>query len=299
MKILAIGEAMIEFAPAFTEEPDLFRMGFAGDALNTAWYLRQVCPAGWQVGFLTRLGQDALSHRLRNFMASAGLYLPAVAPHENRTPGLYMVSLDRGERGFTYWRDSSAARTLMDEPDAVHSAVAASDIVYLTGITLAILPQDARARLLTTLSGSSARVVFDPNYRPQLWPDPKEARDAFMMVAAISDLVLPSFEDEVRLFSDPDPEATARRYSQSGADEVVVKNGSAAGALWFAGKCSRIPAPKAVDPVDTTGAGDSFNAGYLSVRYADGEPLNAAAKGHAVAGRVVVRRGALVPLAGE
>jgi len=113
-------------------------------------------------------------------------------------------------------------------------------------------------------------------------------------MAEISDIVLPSFEDEAALFADADPMTTARRYAGAGASEVLVKNGPAAGALAFGGQELWLPAPDFTHPVDTTGAGDSYNAAYLVRRLTGRLPFDANVFAQRVAANTVSQPGALV-----
>ena len=296
MRILAIGEAMIELAPSEDSASGLYRAGFAGDTLNTAYYLRACCPADWNVGYLTRLGVDTHSEHLKQFISGIGIDEPEIPAHPNRIPGLYMITLDDGERSFSYWRENSAARTLMEEPKAVSQAIVATDVIYLSGITLAILPHQGRADLLRSISASDARVAFDPNYRSRLWADQGAARSVFLETASLCDFVLPSFDDEAALFGDTDPSATAERYGKAGAREVVVKNGSKPGLVWQEGSVTSFAVENMVRAVDTTSAGDSFNAGYLSARLRGDNVERAVTAAQGLAAEVVSHRGALVPL---
>jgi len=291
MRIVAIGEAMIELAPAGA---DLFRAGVAGDSLNTAWYLRKLCPQDWSVAFLTRLGLDKPAARIARFVSEAGISLAPVTPHPTRSVGMYMISLTDGERSFDYWRGQSAARLLLDRLDEARAALVDTNLVYVTGITLAVLGRKGRQSLFGLLSDGRYRIAFDPNHRPRLWANAAEARSAYMQMAAISEIVLPSFEDEAALFADADPMTTARRYAEAGPSEVLVKNGSAAGALTFQGQEVRLPAPDFTHPVDTTGAGDSYNAAYLVSRLTGNSPSDANVFAQHVAANTVSRLGALV-----
>ncbi len=293
-RFLAIGECMIELAAC----PDgRYKMGFAGDTFNTAWYVRKVVRSGLEVAYLTAVGDDRLSMQMLRFMADAGVQ-PEVRVRKKKTIGLYVISLDSGERSFSYWRNDSAARTLADDLHCL-PGVKSGDMAYFSGITLAILPEAGRLRLLGILaSGREAGVTiaFDPNIRPRLWATSGETRHWITEGAKASDIVLPSFEDEAALFGDESADATARRYMAVGPKTVVVKDGygpvlarTAEDGVQF------VPDP--IDkPVDTTAAGDSFNAGFLACSMRGVELDEAVAFGCEVAGKVISSHGALVPL---
>ncbi|MFZ3582400.1 sugar kinase [Loktanella sp. DJP18] len=296
-RILSIGECMVEMAP--TAAPGEFRMGFAGDTMNTAWYLRRLLPATDSVDYLTAVGTDGISEQMIAFLTDAGLGIAHVQRRSDRTVGLYMIQLAAGERSFSYWRGQSAARTLAQDDIALERALSQADIAYVSGITLAILPEDDRARLMTALAAHRAggrQVVFDPNLRPHLWQDTDVMTAAVMQAARISDIVLPSHDDEVTWFGDADVAATARRYADAGATCVVVKNGPGPMLSLEDGK-SQEHAPAKVDRVvDTTAAGDSFNAGYLAARIAGADQATAITRASELAARVIGARGALVPI---
>ena len=296
-RIVCIGECMVELSQA---EAGLWRLGFAGDTLNTAWYLRARLKEDWQVAYLTRLGQDRFSNEMRAFIAGAGISTEAIQTDPDHTIGLYAISLDQGERSFSYWRGQSAARRLAEDPKALEAALDGADLAYFSGITLAILPEAGRATLLAALARARAagcKVAFDPNIRERLWPDAATLRHAITAGAAVADIVLPSFDDEARWFGDADPQATRARYAALGANEIVVKNGAGALCLWQAGSTETCMSFPAVTPSDTTGAGDSFNGGYLAARLAGADQTMAARHAHDLAARVVCAPGALLPMA--
>lgn len=293
MDFLSIGECMVELSGA---GPGLWRQAFAGDTLNTAWYVRAALPAGRSVGYLTAVGRDPISDAMVDFIARAGIETGWIARHPTRSAGLYMIDLKDGERSFTYWRDRSAARTLADDEAQLAAALRNAGLIYFSGITLAILPPDRREALLAALARAPGQVAFDPNLRPKLWDSGAEMRDWITRGAAVADIALPSHEDEAAHFGDEDPEATAQRYRAAGVGEIVVKNGGGpmAALLPDADRPSELPPLPRRRPVDTTGAGDSFNGAYLAARLTGADIAEAIRAGHETALRVIAHRGALI-----
>lgn len=291
---LSIGECMIELASL---GGDTMRKGFAGDTFNTAWYAQLYRPKGWTVDYFTALGDDRASDEMLDFMAGVGIGTSHVKRLPGKAPGLYMIHLDKGERSFSYWRSVSAARHLADDREALATAIAAADIVYFSGITLAILPPEGRKKLVEL--ARSARqagktVAFDPNIRPRLWPERDEMLAAISQAAGAASIVLPGFDDEAAHFGDRSIDDTIARYRTLGAGDVVVKDGERGATLAIGEDRLRVPVHPAHAVVDTTSAGDSFNGGYL-IRLAAGDrPEAAASFASRLASAVIGHPGALI-----
>jgi 2-dehydro-3-deoxygluconokinase len=275
----------------------LLRKGFAGDTFNTAWYARACLAADWSVDYFTALGDDAMSDEMLAFIDTSGIGTSLIRRIKGRTPGLYMINLKNGERSFSYWRDSSAARSLAADPDSLREAVESAAVIYFSGITLAILPHEDAETLLAEVRRAKAAgklVVFDPNIRPRLWSSYDVMHTTISEGARSSVVVMPSFDDEAAHFGDDSIEATIHRYRALGAVDIVVKNGADGVTLNFAGEQTFVPAEKVKKVVDTTSAGDSFNGAFLA-RYLEAGDAPAATRFAAkVAARVVSEHGALV-----
>lgn len=273
------------------------QIGFAGDTLNTAVYLARLRPG---VSYVTNLGTDAFSASMLAMFAGEDVDCALIARHETRLPGIYSIEVDQhGERSFRYWRESSAARTLFSGIGASLGDLARFQVIYLSGITLAILPQEVRSGLIAQLGdlrGAGHQIVFDSNYRPRLWPDEATARAAFEAMWAACSLALPSFDDEEKLYPQTSPGQVVDRIAALGAPEIVLKNGAAGPLIRAGGRDMQTAFPRAVSVVDSTGAGDSFNAGYLAARLGGAAPEAAAAAGHRLACHVIAHPGGIIPI---
>ena len=284
MRVACVGEAMIELAMA-GEVPQL---GVAGDTLNAAIYLKRAAPA-LDVAYVTALGDDPFSDRIAAFIAGEGLDTSRIARLTGQTPGLYAITTDAaGERSFTYWRSTSAARQLFANG---YGALDGVDAVYLSGISLAILPESRRWELLEQIKRRAIRLIFDSNYRPRLWENAEAARTTVAAYWSAADICLPSLDDEMALFKQ-DEEAVVARFQDLGADGALKRG--ALGPLCLRGTV-RQPYLSATNVIDTTAAGDSFNAGYLAAHWSGVGQAKALRAGHDLAMRVVAHRGAILP----
>lgn len=295
-RIALIGECMIELQH---RADGSLHQSFGGDTLNTAVYLRRELGDAGSVDYVTALGDDSFSDAMCEHWHAEGLGLGTVQRLAGRLPGLYCIQTDaQGERKFLYWRNEAAVRDCFTTPAAepVLAALPGYDVVYFSGITLAVLGDIGRERLLQALIEArqrGAKVVFDNNYRPRLWADVQMAREAYRRVLAAVDIALLTEDDERALFGYEDSEQVFAAYPSIA--EVVLKRGADACLIRCAGERFAVPALKVEKVVDTTAAGDSFSAAYLASRLKGGSPQEAALAGHRLASRVIQVPGALIP----
>jgi len=294
-KVACIGECMIELKQA---EAGLFSRGYGGDTLNTAVYLARL---GADADYITALGDDSLSDEMIAGWAAEGVGTKRVLRLPGKLPGLYMIQTDdKGERRFFYWRDSAAARSLMDLPQTpeILESLAGYDIVYLSAITLSLYGGEGRTRLFAALERArqaGARFAFDTNFRARGWPDLDIARAVFREAFATADIVLASTEDLLPLYPGESNENLLARIP---GGEVVLKLSEPASIVRLEGVPYPIKAkPVEASIVDTTAAGDSFAAAYVAARLVGADPIEAARTGHRLAGVVVCHPGAIIPRA--
>lgn len=276
------------------------RQSFGGDTLNTAVYLARCGGSGLRVHYATALGDDSLSTGLVERWAAEGVQTGLVQRLPGRLPGLYLIELDEGgERRFHYWRGQAAARSYFDTAaTALEDQADALDALYLSGISLAILPQAGRERVLALMTRMRARgavVAFDNNFRPRLWDSVADARYWYGRAFAASTVALITADDHQALHGLPDLAAAVSAAQALPVDEIAIKRGALPAIVGGNGTWQEVATEAVARVVDTTAAGDSFAAGYLSQRLRGVAPADAAAFGNRLAARVIQHPGALIP----
>lgn len=296
VRLLAIGEVMAEIRPGAEGG---FVLGFAGDTYNTAVYAAREMRHPGNVGYVTRIGREPLSTALLEQAAAEGLDVGHIAVDDDRNIGIYAVATDaHGERSFSYWRSQSAARRLFAiEETALFMPPA--EIIYLSGITLAILTPAARSRLFDRLAElretNGTKVAFDSNFRPALWEDPAIARASMDRMWDLTDIALPSMDDEMAISGFDAESAVIDRFAGRTWDGVAIKRGVRGPVSPFIAPSDMPDFPPAEAVVDTTAAGDSFNAGYLAAFLNGAGEIDRMRAGHRLAARVVGSPGAIMP----
>lgn len=308
MRVAAIGECMAEvrLPPAAGGHAGAAldaTIAFGGDTLNFAVYLAR---QGIAVDYVTALGDDPLSDWMLAEWRRERVGCDFVRREAGAATGLYLIDVDTaGETSFHYWRAHSPASRLLDDAaraQRLFARLADRAWLYVSGITLAIYTPESRTRLLDCASAfrrGGGKVAFDGNFRARLWTDAAEARATYERMYRLTDLALSTFDDEQQVFGDATVDAAADRLQGWGVPEVVLKRGAAGCTVAAGATRLTVPAVPVAAVVDTTAAGDSFNAGYLAARIEGGSVAAAAARGAQVAAKVVQHPGAIVPADGR
>ncbi|WP_016954893.1 sugar kinase [Catenovulum agarivorans] len=300
-RVLCFGEAMIEMAPELSGR---YKLGVAGDTLNMAVYLKRLAglaDVNCQVDYVSAVGQDQASQKIIDFCWDELLGIEHLYRLSGYSCGLYMISTDEfGERSFSYWRSNSAARQIMQPLAMQHSLnnLLQSDIFFFSGISLAVITEQSRDNffeLLHKLKESGVTVVFDPNYRPVLWHNKQEAKEAFIRAFKCSDIVLPGMDDLREVFACYTSKDVLALFEQFACREVIIKNGSQS----VVAKCGQELTEFTITPVetvvDTTSAGDSFNGAYIMARIRGDSVIEAIDFAAQVAAEVIQHKGAIIP----
>lgn len=301
VQIAAIGEVMVELSPFPTADHpgrELMSLSYAGDTYNTSVYMARL---GLETHYVTQLGEDPYSLQIMQRMVSEGIHTQLIKQLPGRTPGLYMIrNTPDGEREFSYWRKEAPARALfstLEMADYWYEQLKDFSCVYLSGISLAIIGEQSRQYLypiLQRLREQGVMIAFDSNYRPRLWRDATEAQHAMLAIMQYTDIALLTLDDEKILWGDDSIAGCKTRYAQFPLRELVLKRGADDAVIISSGNEFRIPVPPVHKVVDTTGAGDTFNAGYLAGRLMGKSMEESARQGIRCAGIIIQHRGAII-----
>lgn len=300
-RLCILGECMLEVGAGNLGESKVTAgLSYGGDTLNTAVYYARL---GGSVDYLTALGDDPLSDWMLDCWRAENVGCDFVAQRPGATPGLYLIQLDeRGERSFMYWRDQSAARQLLQDAQQItellNNAAQEAQLLYLSGITLALMSAAAHQALFEFAASFRAKgglIAFDSNHRPALWRDATTAATVYEQMYGNCDIALATADDEYALFGGASALDIVERLSAWGIPDIVVKDGANGCTQRFDGVTKAIPAQSVV-VIDTTAAGDSFNAAYLRHRGLGQDPSACVLAGHKLAGAVVGQKGAIIPI---
>jgi 2-dehydro-3-deoxygluconokinase len=260
--LIALGETMAAFAPPpgqSWQSASAALVDHAGAESNTCVGLARL---GFRVAWVSRLGLDGPGDRILDALRAEGVDTQFVVRDPTRPTGVMLK--DRG--GVRYYRSESAARAINPQ-DLASVPVDSARAVLVTGVTALIGPEPQAAGLALLARSKGIRIV-DPNLRPGLWGSARRVELVRPFIDHCDWLLGGAAEFSEIFGAFGDDEALARRATESGPREVVVRGADSVGAMrdgqWWRQSITRR------DAVDPIGAGDAFNAGYVAVRLRGG-----------------------------
>lgn len=286
--ILAMGEPMVEF----TATGGQYLQGFGGDTSNAAV---AAARSGASAGYLTRLGKDAFGDKLMAMWAAERVDTAGVSRDPAAPTAIYFIEPTQAGKGFVYYRAGSAASRMRPDtlPDRV---IEDARILHVSGISQAIGdgPADAVFAAIERARAAGREVSYDTNLRLNLWPVAR-ARAVIHEAMRRATIALPGEEDAEALTGLTDRDAMVDFYLGLGPRVVALKCGADGALVATAGERRMVPA-FAVEPLDTSGAGDCFCGAFLA-RLAHGDdPFSAARWANAAAALSTLGAGAVAPI---
>ena len=292
LDVVALGEAMVEFNEARSDDPRAWLQGFGGDTSNMAIAAARL---GARSGYVTRVGDDAFGRRLLALWMDERVSTDGVAIDDHAPTGVYFVS--HGTRGheFSYLRSGSAA-SRMSPVTLPLGVLRATRVLHLSAISQAISPSacDACFAAIDAVRAAGANVCYDTNLRLKLWPLAR-AKAIIFETLRMADWALPGIDDARLLFGEDDPDRIADACHAFGSRVVVLKLGSAGCLVSEGSRRVRIPGMR-VAAVDATGAGDCFDGAFVARMAAGDDSFAAARFANAAAALATTGYGAVAPL---
>lgn len=264
MEVVTLGEAMVLFVPNRTgllRYANTFQRYVAGAESNTAIGLARI---GHQVGWISKVGHDEFGQYMLSFLRGEQVDVSQVKTDNKAPTGVFFKERRRTDSTRVYYYRAGSAASRLTPKDLDPDYISQARYLHITGITPAL-----SASCIATIQAcieiankAGVQISFDPNLRLKLWPAAK-AKEVFLDIIPHVQLVLASEEEATLITNETDPQRAAQKILQMGPAQVVIKQG-AQGALGVtANESIEAPALK-VETVETVGAGDAFNAGFLS-----------------------------------
>ena len=293
INVCSIGEAMIEISNI---KNSLYNQSFAGDTLNFCNYLDKKKLNAF---FLSAIGKSEINQSLLDFVKSKNISIKYIKQINQFEVGLYLIkNKDNGEKQFFYWRDESAAKHYFNNIDFLnlYKELKNFDYIYFSGITLSIIhisKLNNFIKLLRLLKSKKIKIVFDFNIRPTRW-NKKNLNNFLDSVLKFVDICFLSGEDmnywknknNIKSY-----EQIVRKYKIK--HSIFRKN--AKFTYVFLNKTRYVFRNKLLKKVvDTSGAGDGFNAAYLSNFIVNNDPVLALKAGSSLGSKIVMKKGAIV-----
>jgi len=261
LDIISIGECMIEFS---TNESlmhaECLHKYYGGDTLNTAVAAARL---GSKTGYITRVGRDSFQTYLLDSWQAENIDTSNIKIVEGYN-GLYILSIqEESNKEFAFYRKKSAATTLSTD-DISEEYIQQANIVYSTGIaqSLSASAKGAVKKAFRIAKAKGCLVAYDPNYRERVW-DADEANEAMEEIIDCIDIImLNNIHDAQWLIDQTSPDKIIKYFWDKGVATVVVKMGKNGCVVGYNGEINTIPVKEA-EVIDSTGAGDAFNGGFL------------------------------------
>ena len=290
--IVCLGEPLIEFNRPKEGDGRTWLQGFGGDSQNVAI---AAARQGASTGYLTGVGQDWMGDAFLDLWKSEGVDASRVTRHPTAPTGVSFVTHSAAGHKFDYLRKNSAA-SLMTPETLAADYIAGARVFHLSAIGQAISDsaRETCGAAIDVARKAGVKVSYDTNLRLRLW-DLDVAREVIDATIARCDIALPSLDDSQQLTGLEEPEAIASYYLGLGAPLVALKMGAEGSLIATRERQVHIP-PHRVEPVDATGAGDTFDGAFLTRLLAGDDPDTAARYANVAAALSTMGYGAVTPM---
>lgn len=299
IEFTAIGEILVDLIP---EKPGPYiedlalTIHFGGAPANTAIGVSRLKHRSAMVG---AVGDDFFGSFLVNTLNKEGVYTKWIKVKKARTSLAFIILSKNSERRFFFYRKPwvETADSLLTFDDIDLDEILETKIIHISGAALSHPPlKDTIFYIVKNAFKQGLEISFDLNYREDLWESSEEALNAFSRYFKYSTILTLGLDELINLFKTRNHRSIAKMLLEkyNGLKYVAVRLGSKGAYV----KSRREEVSKEafkVKVVDLTGAGDSWNAGFLTFYVLEGEDLETAITyANAVAGLTCSKRGAIL-----
>jgi sugar/nucleoside kinase (ribokinase family) len=276
-EVLSIGELIVEVMRPGVDQP-LDRPGeFVGPFPSGAPAIFIDCAAklGAGCGFIGAVGDDDFGSLCIERLSADGVDVQQISRVEGYATGVAFVGyFADGSRKFLFHIAHAAAGQI---PPIDEAYVANGKFLHVCGCTLSISEglRDRCYAAVDAIADAGGRVSFDPNLRPELL-GPERARAMCMPVVEKCYLLLPSGDEAELIAQRDDPDEACKALLDMGPKVVALKRGAKGCRVFSRDGVFDAPA-FTIDEVDPTGAGDCFDAGFVT-GLMEGLPLEETAR---------------------
>ncbi|MFC5735803.1 sugar kinase [Cytobacillus gottheilii] len=264
MDIITIGEAMIAFNPIATgpmKFVNSFEKRIGGAELNTAIGCARL---GLKAGFISRLGNDEFGRYILNYARGEGIDVSEVEFVDGYPTSVnFKEIMEDGNVRTFFYRDKSPTLTMTGQ-DLDETYISQAKILHITGIYPAIGERNIEVikKAIEYAKTNGVKVSFDPNIRLRMWSK-EEARKVLSEILPQVDILLAGDEEMEIILGEKDPAIIIEKAKALGISVIAIKQGDKGSVGYMEGKTVNAAPVKAAKVVDTVGAGDGFNAGFI------------------------------------
>ncbi|MCG7339929.1 carbohydrate kinase [Staphylococcus sp. ACRSN] len=265
-RLLAIGEALIDFIPNTTDsklkDVEGFSRQVGGAPCNVACTTTKL---GGNAEMITRLGDDAFGDLIVETIEAIGVKTNYLKRTTEANTALAFVSLTKdGERDFSFYRKPSADM-LFKAQDVEDIDVTENDILHFCSVDLVESPmKQAHKALIEKVQKAGGTIVFDPNVRLPLWESEADCKNAIHEFLPLANVVKISDEELSFVTGLKDEEKAIQWLFQGNVQVVIYTKGPEGAVLFFKDGTVIDKKGVKVKAVDTTGAGDAFIGALIS-----------------------------------
>ena len=288
LDLIGIGECLVEFSDIGSGQ---YQIGYSGDVLNS---LSAAGRLGLSTGLLSAIGDDPFTEELRHILNVEHIDLSHAPVLEGKPNGVYFLSIDAMSLPtFHFLRQNSAAREMFNaQPiSSLIEYVRSARALLFSSIPLAVIKdRENLFELLRAVKGETI-LAFDLNIRKALWNDLDELVTLLRQLAPLIDILFITNEDDTILFGPRQASDALNDYVRRGFRQVVIRRGGLPTLVSSDGEQFEVPVPHVANIIDTTGAGDAFDAGYIAAMLRNHLSYESAAMGNATAAVSLESRG--------